>query len=428
MAINKVSQVTKEAIIRKSAYGLPNRPSEQGMKAPEIKRAFFEPIIDMTYSALAETDRVVGETVAEIEAAKLEVGQNAEAALNTHKTSTEAHSDKFAEKVNVSDIVNELNSPYTNKPLSANRGRILNESIGSLAVEQNYMWGKVQKSVQSITLNSVNGVLTITYNDNTTSTIDLPLEYIIQDGYYDNETNNIVLVMENGSTIEIPAGDLVNEYFADGSLKLYSSDGKSTFGIGDALLTAINAAYDSSHTHNNSAVLSATTAAYTTEKDNLFSDAATNIEIAVQQVSDLDMSIGQPNGIASLDAKGKLSASQIPYIALSNVVDVESVEAMLALTEADVQPGDVARILDDGQLVDTYVLAGADASVLSNWKAMRVGYVAEAGHAISADTASDADRIGGKRIIHMTRAEFAFAESSGTLITDGSAYYVVTPS
>ncbi len=59
--INKVSEKTKDAIKRKSAYSLPDRPSDQGMKPDEIKRAFWQPIVDVTNSTIAELDRVIDE-------------------------------------------------------------------------------------------------------------------------------------------------------------------------------------------------------------------------------------------------------------------------------------------------------------------------------------------------------------------------------
>lgn len=59
--INNVSAVTKSAISRKSAQTLPNNPSEQGYSAEEIKRRFYQPILDAANSAIAEIDRVVNE-------------------------------------------------------------------------------------------------------------------------------------------------------------------------------------------------------------------------------------------------------------------------------------------------------------------------------------------------------------------------------
>lgn len=59
--INNVSAATKSAISRKSAQTLPNNPSERGYSAEEIKRRFYQPILDAANSALAEIDRVVNE-------------------------------------------------------------------------------------------------------------------------------------------------------------------------------------------------------------------------------------------------------------------------------------------------------------------------------------------------------------------------------
>lgn len=59
--IHNVSADTKSKISRKSAQTLPNHPSEMGYSAEEIKRRFYQPILDATNSALAEIDRVVDE-------------------------------------------------------------------------------------------------------------------------------------------------------------------------------------------------------------------------------------------------------------------------------------------------------------------------------------------------------------------------------
>ena len=59
--IQNISAETKAAIRRKSAHSLPNNPTDAGMKADDIRRAFWEPVIDAAYSALAEVDRVINE-------------------------------------------------------------------------------------------------------------------------------------------------------------------------------------------------------------------------------------------------------------------------------------------------------------------------------------------------------------------------------
>ena len=59
--VNKVSDETKSAITRKSAQTLPNNPSAKGYSAEEIKRRFYQPIIDTANSTIAEVDRVTEE-------------------------------------------------------------------------------------------------------------------------------------------------------------------------------------------------------------------------------------------------------------------------------------------------------------------------------------------------------------------------------
>lgn len=59
--INKTSDLTLEAIRRKSAQPLPNNPTEAGYKASEIRNAFYKPILDKENSVLSELDRIVDE-------------------------------------------------------------------------------------------------------------------------------------------------------------------------------------------------------------------------------------------------------------------------------------------------------------------------------------------------------------------------------
>lgn len=70
---------------------------------------------------------------------------------------------------------------------------------------------------------------------------------------------------------------------------------------------------------------------------------------------------GAANGVATLDAGGKLPTSQLPAIAVNDTFVVGSEAAMLALTA---QVGDMAVRTDAGH---TYVLAAEPATVLANW-------------------------------------------------------------
>ena len=59
--VKKITEEVIERIKQMSAYGLPDRPSERGMSASEIKRAFYEPILAAETSIAAEVNRVVDE-------------------------------------------------------------------------------------------------------------------------------------------------------------------------------------------------------------------------------------------------------------------------------------------------------------------------------------------------------------------------------
>lgn len=68
----------------------------------------------------------------------------------------------------------------------------------------------------SLTINSTNYVMTAQLKDQdgnnlgTVQTIDLPLESVVVSGSYDSVNKKIVLTLQNGTTIDIPVGDLVS--------------------------------------------------------------------------------------------------------------------------------------------------------------------------------------------------------------------------
>lgn len=70
----------------------------------------------------------------------------------------------------------------------------------------------------------------------------------------------------------------------------------------------------------------------------------------------------QANGYAGLDANGKLNASQVPAIAISDTFVVANQTAMLALTA---EVGDIAVRTD---LNKSFILKTAGASTLANWQ------------------------------------------------------------
>ena len=56
--IEKISDATKQAILRKTPYAHGTRPSEEGMPAQQVKRLFYAAIGDESNSVLAEMERM----------------------------------------------------------------------------------------------------------------------------------------------------------------------------------------------------------------------------------------------------------------------------------------------------------------------------------------------------------------------------------
>lgn len=141
-------------------------------------------------------------------------------------------------------------------------------------------------------------------------------------------------------------------------------------------------------------------------------DSEEDAELAL---SDLLAMLG--TSVATLTG-GKLTPSQIPDLSINDVFPVADTDEMLELTA---QRGDVAIIVVENVVTDTYMLSADDPTVLSNWKKLGVSYVANAGHATTADNATDSEKINGKRIVGMTESQYASA------VLDENTYYMVYP-
>lgn len=136
---------------------------------------------------------------------------------------------------------------------------------------------------------------------------------------------------------------------------------------------------------------------------------------ATQALSDLLAMLG--TDIATL-TNGKLTPSQIPSLSINDVFEVYSIADMLTL---NAQRGDVALVLVDDNIHDSYMLAVDDPTVELNWKKLGISYVANAGHALTADNATNSDKINNKRIVGMTQSQYDNA------VTDEDTYYIVVP-
>ena len=135
--------------------------------------------------------------------------------------------------------------------------------------------------------------------------------------------------------------------------------------------------------------------------------------IAAQALSDLLAMMG--TDIATL-TNGKLTPSQIPALSINDVLPVATADE---LTELTAQRGDCALVIADGIVTDSYILADDDPTVAENWKKLGVSYVANAGHAATADTAANADMVNGHRVVRFA----SIAEMEAAVKVSGTLYY-----
>ena len=100
---------------------------------------------------------------------------------------------------------------------------------------------------------------------------------------------------------------------------------------------------------------------------------------------------------------GKLNPAQIPALSINDTFPVANTDEMLLLTA---QRGDVALIVVDDVVMDSYLLSADEPTILANWKKLGVSYVANAGHATTADNATNATMINNHRVVVMTQEQY----------------------
>jgi hypothetical protein len=129
------------------------------------------------------------------------------------------------------------------------------------------------------------------------------------------------------------------------------------------------------------------------------------------------------NGVASLDANGKVPTSQIPSISFSSGYVVTSQSAMLALSSAVV--GSIAIRTDNSK---NYVLSGTPASILSNWLEllMPVSIASVNGYTQSSITLTSTDIAEGTNLYYTnTRARNAISATSPLVYNSGTGVMAI---
>lgn len=136
-------------------------------------------------------------------------------------------------------------------------------------------------------------------------------------------------------------------------------------------------------------------------RDNKVAIAEESAKIAQQAMADYLAMLGVD--IATLGADGKLTADQIPPLAINDTFTVHSKEEITGLVA---QRGDVAILIHDENVSDAYILAEDAPEVLDNWIKLGVSYVAKAGHAEAATNAVNSQKINGHRIVALSQEQY----------------------
>ena len=128
--------------------------------------------------------------------------------------------------------------------------------------------------------------------------------------------------------------------------------------------------------------------------------------------------IGANNGLATLDATGKLTTSQLPNLAISDTFVVASQAAMLALTA---QTGDIAVRTD---LNKTFILRVNDATVLANWQEMLTptgGVTSVNGQTGAVTISTITGNAGSATVLQTARTISLSSDVTGSVSFDGSS-------
>ena len=105
---------------------------------------------------------------------------------------------------------------------------------GNLKSAKDYTDNAITKDFKDITYNENTATFIFTRHDNTTFTVDLPIEQTVKNGYYNENNKELVLVLVSGQEIKIPASGLIDDYDGLDSATIQcvvSSDNKITCNI-----------------------------------------------------------------------------------------------------------------------------------------------------------------------------------------------------
>lgn len=136
------------------------------------------------------------------------------AVLDLGKVVPEKGTDYFTEsdiQQIVEDVAETVDIPTKTSELQNDSG-FIDKNVNDLSY---YTLATNTGSTFELILNSSTYVMTLNLKNSagttiSTGTVDLPLESVVVNGTYDSTNKKIILTLQNGNTIDIPVGDLIN--------------------------------------------------------------------------------------------------------------------------------------------------------------------------------------------------------------------------
>lgn len=141
--------------------------------------------------------------------------------------------------VNLGKVVPERGTDYWT---ASDKSEIVQDTIQdlqptlstNLQTAKDYTDNQIARDFKNISYDNNTATFVFTRHDNTTYTVDLPLEQTVKNGYYDNLTEELVLVLVSNQEIRIPATGLIDDYSGQTSATIQvsiSADNKITCNI-----------------------------------------------------------------------------------------------------------------------------------------------------------------------------------------------------
>lgn len=316
MAINPITTEAIEAIKRKTAFMLPDNPSEQGMKAADIKKAFYQSQTDSNTSIIASINRIVGEANIEIQASRSSVATHEAKKDNPHNVSKEqvglsnvdntsdldkpvstatqqaintltlrfqGHQNSTANPHNITKFQVGLgncdNTSDMEKPVSYRQQEALDQKVNSVDIVDDCNTEDSTKPVSArqakllaerfdelpenyatevdVSYNAANGHITFFLKDNygnvlSQKTIDLPLELVLATSGSYCAGGTLYLKLANGEFLEVDVSNLIASVSGDGAT-INIVNGVAT--LSPAVQEKVDTTYGAAHSHGNHALI-----------------------------------------------------------------------------------------------------------------------------------------------------------------------------